>query len=148
MISWGIEVNDYGNAILDSDGNFIKVKGEGVTEAMWTAMVAHAEAEGWKGGNFKKLNLPFENRLLGQPREVRERMARRVEDFAYNMMTGVFNASDTAEIVIEAILTAGSYDPGPKAERIEEPADWTPEKIRERGASLGGEKGPKGDFDD
>jgi fructose/tagatose bisphosphate aldolase len=148
MISWGIEVNDYGNAILDSDGNFIKVKGEGVTEAMWTAMVAHAEAEGWKGGNFKKLNLPFENRLLGQPREVRERMARRVEDFAYNMMTGVFNASDTAEIVIEAILTAGSHDPGPKAERIEEPADWTPEKIRERGASLGGEKGPKGDFDD
>ncbi len=27
MISWGVQVNDYGNAILDSDGNFSKVKG-------------------------------------------------------------------------------------------------------------------------
>jgi len=29
MIAWGLEVNDYGNAILDDDKNFIKVKGEG-----------------------------------------------------------------------------------------------------------------------
>jgi fructose-bisphosphate aldolase class II len=26
MISWGLEVNDYGNAILDANGDFIKVK--------------------------------------------------------------------------------------------------------------------------
>ena len=25
MISWGLEVNDYGNARLDSDGQFVKV---------------------------------------------------------------------------------------------------------------------------
>ena len=29
MISWGLEVNDYGNAQLDADGGFIKVEGEG-----------------------------------------------------------------------------------------------------------------------
>jgi len=29
MISWGLEVNDYGNAQLDPDGRFIKRKGEG-----------------------------------------------------------------------------------------------------------------------
>ncbi len=148
MISWGLEVNDYGNAILDADGNFIKVKGEGVSEEMWETMVAHANAQGWKGGNFKKLNLPFENRLLGQSREIRERMARRVEDFVYNMMTDIFNARDTADIAIEAILKTGSHDPGPKAERIEDPAEWTREKILARGASLAGSKGPKGDFDD
>lgn len=148
MISWGIEVNDYGNAILDADANFIKVKGEGVSEEMWAAMVAHAEAKGWKGGNFKNLNLPFENKLLGQPREIRDRMARRVEDFVSNMITSVFNATDTADIVIDAILKAGSHDPGPKAVRIENPADWTPEKILERGKSLAGNKGAKGDFDD
>ncbi len=32
MISWGLEVNDYGNAATDEDENFIKVTGEGVTE--------------------------------------------------------------------------------------------------------------------
>jgi len=45
----------------------------------------YAKAAGIKGGNFKKLNLPFENKLLGQPIEIRERMIQRVETFIYDM---------------------------------------------------------------
>ncbi len=148
MISWGLEVNDYGNAQQDEDGNFIKVKGEGVTEEMWAEMVAYAEKQGWKGGNYKKLNLPFENKLLGQPREIRERMVKRVEEFVYNMLVNVFNAADTAPLAIEAILKAGSHDPGPKVGRIEDPAEWTREKIIEKAARLDSDRGPEGDFDD
>src|SRR5210317_2232185 len=37
MISWGLEVNDFGTARLDEQGNFIKVAGEGATEEMWQA---------------------------------------------------------------------------------------------------------------
>ncbi|WP_028316876.1 class II fructose-bisphosphate aldolase [Desulfatibacillum aliphaticivorans] len=148
MISWGLEVNDYGNAQLDADGNFIKVKGEGLTEELWEEMKAYAAKQDWKGGNYKKLNLPFENKIMGQPLEVRERMAKRVEDFVYTLLTDVFNAGDTAPLAIEAMLKAGSYDPGPKAERIEDPADWTPEKYQARAASLEKEEGPEGNFDD
>jgi len=148
MISWGLEVNDYGNAQLDADGNFIKVKGEGVTEEMWAEMVAYADEKGWKKGDYKKLNLPFENRLLAQPAEVRERMARRVEDFAYTMMTEVFNATDTAPPAVEAILAAGSCDLGPKVGRIEDPAEWTGEKIAEKSRHLDTDTGAQGDFDD
>jgi hypothetical protein len=148
MISWGLEVNDYGNAIQNEDGSFIKVEGEGVTEEMWDKMVAHAQSQGLKGGNFKKLNLPFENRLLGQPEAVRERMAGRVAEFAHNMLVNVFNASDTADIAIEQILATGSYDPGSEAERIEDPNEWTAEKIAQKGALIGGDKGPQGDFED
>jgi hypothetical protein len=148
MISWGLEVNDYGNAILNEDGSFIKVAGQGMTEAMWQEMVAYADKAGLKGGNYKKLNLPFENKLLGQSRDVRDRMVKRVESFVFDMLTTVFNAADTADIAIDAMLTAGSYDAGPKAGRIEDPNQWTPEKIAEKAASLGGGKGPKGNFDD
>ncbi|ABQ27456.1 class II fructose-bisphosphate aldolase [Geotalea uraniireducens] len=148
MISWGLEVNDYGNAQLDADGNFIKVKGEGVTEEMWAEMVAYADSKGWKKGDYKSLNLPFENKLLAQPLAVRERMARRVEDFVYKMITEVFNSQNTAPLAIEAILKAGSYDPGPKASRIEDPAEWTESKIVERAVGLTGDKGPAGNFDD
>jgi fructose/tagatose bisphosphate aldolase len=148
MISWGLEVNDYGNALLDETGGFIKVVDQGATEAMWREMVAHADANGWKGGNYKKLNVVFENKLLSQPREIRERMAKRVEDFVYQMLVDVFNAEDTAPLAIEAILEAGSYDLGPKVGRIEDPAEWTPEKTAERAATLDSDKGPKGDFDD
>lgn len=148
MISWGLEVNDYGNAILDDDGNFIKVKEQGVTDKMWQEMVAYAESKGLKGGNYKKLNLPFENKLLGQTETVRARMIKRVEDFVYNMLVNVFNAEDTASLAINAILEAGTYDLGAKANRIEDPDEWTPAKIVKRAASITSDKGPEGDFDD
>ena len=148
MISWGLEVNDYGNAQFDSDGNFIKVKGEGMTEEMWIEMVEYAKAKEWKKGDYKKLNLPFENKLLGQPREVRERMAKRVEDFIYNMLTKVFNAGDSAPLAVEAILKAKSFNLGAKSKMSENPADWTESKIREKAKSVQSNKGPEGDFSD
>ena len=148
MISWGLEVNDYGNAQLDDQSNFIKVKDQGVSETLWSEMVAYAQEQGWQAGNFKKLNLPFENKLLGQTKEIKLRMAKRVEDFVYNMLVNVFNAENTASLAVEAILDAGSYDAGSKAKRIEDPAHWTTEQIIERAASIQSDKGPEGDFDD
>ncbi len=148
MISWGLEVNDYGNALLDEQGNFVKVEGQGVTEDMWRQMVAYAQANGLKAGNYKKLNLPFENKLLGQPLDIRERMVRRVEDFAYHLMVNVFNAAETAPLAVQTILASGSCDPGPKAERIEDPAEWIPEKIVRRARSIPSTKGPDGNFED
>lgn len=148
MISWGLEVNDYGNARLDENGNFIKVKGEGMTEELWAEMVAYAVDKGWKKGDYKSLNLPFENKLLAQPKEVRDRMAKRVEEFVYKMMTEVFNAGDTAPLAIDAILKAGSHDVGSKGSRIEDPAEWTEAKIAEKAKSIVGDKGAEGNFDD
>ena len=148
MLSWGLEVNDFGNAQLDDQGNFIKTPDQGVTEDVWQAMVAYADKQGWKGGNYKKLNLPFETKLLGQAREIRERMCKRVENFVYTLLVDVFNAGDTADLAIEAILKANSHDFGSKVDRIEDPAGWTEEKIRERAAAIDSDKGPEGDFDD
>lgn len=148
MVSWGLEVNDYGNAILDEQGNFRKVRGEGMSEELWAEIVAYAESKGYKPGDYKNLNLPFENKLLAQPREIRDRMSKRVEDFAYHMMADVFNGRDTAPLAIEAILQANSYDLGQKASRMEDPAEWTPEKIIERAKTIEGDKGPEGDFED
>ena len=148
MVSWGLEVNDYGNALRDDDGNFRKVVGEGMSEEMWAKMVAFAGEKGWKGGNFKNLNLPFERLLLAQEREIRERMCKRVEDFVYPMLVNVFNAQGSATIAREIILEAGSYDLGPKAERIESAAEWTREKIIEKAKGLTGDKGPAGNFED
>ena len=148
MVSWGLQVNDYGNAILDTEGNFIKIKDAGVTEHMWREMVAYAEANGWKKGNYKSLNLPFEPKLMGQPKAIRERMVKRVEDFIYDLLVKVFNAEDSAPLGIKAILDKGSCDMGPKVGRLEDSAQWSGEKIARRAACLGGDKGPTGDFDD
>jgi fructose-bisphosphate aldolase class II len=148
MISWGVQVNDYGNAILDADGNFNKVAGGGVTEEMWAEMVAHAQSKGWKKGDYKNLNLPFENKLLAQSKEIRDRMVKAVKDFAYKMIVEVLNSRDTAPLVVEAILQAGSHNLGPKVKRMENPAEWSEQKIAEKASRLGGNKGPAGKFDD
>jgi fructose-bisphosphate aldolase, class II len=136
MISWGLEVNDYGNAILDGNKNFNKMKGAGVSEEMWAEMVAHASEKNLKAGDYKKLNLPFETKFTGMPREVRERMVKGVEEFVYNMIVNVLNSKDTAPLGIEAILKAKSYDLGSKAARIEDPNEWTKEKIEEKAKVL------------
>lgn len=148
MISWGLDVNDFGNAYQDENGNFLKLVDEGVCEDSWAAMVAYAERKAIKGGGYKKLNLPFENQLLGQSREVRERMARRVEDFVHPLLCEVFGAADSAPLAIEAILDAGSHDLGPKATRLEDPAEWSEPKIRAAAARIDVDRGPEGDFDD
>ena len=145
MISWGVQVNDFGNAAVDGDGIPLKVPGRGVTDVVWHEMVEFARERGLSGGNFKKLNLPFENRMLAQPYQVRERMVQGVEEFSYNLLTNVFNAAGTAPVAKELLLEAGGYDLGPKTERIENPADWTEEAIR--AWAPGGDKGG-GDFDD
>jgi len=148
MITWGVKVNEFGNAFLDEKGEFVKVANQGMTDELWAEMVAIAKSKSLKAGDYKKLNLPFENKLFGLPRETRERMAKGVEDFVYELLTKVFNAQDTAPLAIEAVLKAGSYDLGPKAQRIENPADWTEQKIKERAAKIHGDKGHKGNFDD
>jgi len=148
MLTWGVKVNEYGNAQLDENGEFVKVADAGVTERVWAEMVEYARSKDIKGGNYKKLNLPFENKLFGQKEDVRERMAKRVEDFVYELLTNVFNAGDTAPLAIEAILKAGSHDLGAKGSRIEDPSQWTESKIRERAAKLDTDKGPAGDFED
>jgi fructose-bisphosphate aldolase class II len=148
MISWGLEVNDYGNAQLDAGGNFIKLQGEGATEDLWAEMVAYAESKGWKKGDYKNLNLPFENKLLAQPATVRERMVKGVEEFAFKMMTEVLNGGDTDRLAIEALLKAGSYDVGPKGSVLEDQAHSTREQIIERAKHLKSDKGPGGNFED
>lgn len=148
MIAWGVAVNDYGNAVLDAAGAFTKEPGKGLDEALWAEMVAYAGAKGIKAGDYKKLNAVFECKILGQPKAVRDRMAGAVAEFVAWLLTDVFNAAGTAPLAVEALVAAGSYDLGPKAGVIENPAEWTREKILERAKSLSRDKGPEGDFDD
>jgi fructose/tagatose bisphosphate aldolase len=148
MISWGVKVNDYGNAELDADKRLVKVPGAGVSEELWAEMVAFGDEKKWKAGDYKSINLPFENRIMRQPAAIRERSIQAVEDFVHELLTNVFNATGSAELGLEALLKAGSHDMGPKAERIEKPEEWTPEKIHARARTIGQDKGPAGDFDD
>jgi fructose/tagatose bisphosphate aldolase len=147
MVSWGIAIDDYGNALL-KDGNLVKVPGKGMSEELWKEIEAFGNEKKFKAGDYKSLNLPYESKILSQPAEIRERMIKAVEDFVYTLLTEVFNSTGTAPLAYEAILKAKGYDPGEKASRIEDPTGWTEEKIKEKAKALNPDKGPKGNFDD
>ena len=127
---------------------FAKVEGQGVSEELWAEITAYADENGITGGNYKKLNLPFERRMQGEDAAVRERMVQGIEDFVHHLLVDVFNAADTAPIAYDLIIKAGSYDLGPKVERFEDPAEWTEEKIKAKAAEIDTDKGPEGDWDD
>ena len=148
MISWGVEVNDYGNAILTPEGEFSKVKGSGVSEEVWAEMVSYADKNGWKAGNYKNLNLPFEPKFNSFPDNIKERIIEDVEKFVYKLLAEVFNASDTAPIAIDMLLKANSYDLGAKAKCIANTADWTAVKIKEKAAKMNFSRGSIGNYDD
>ena len=70
MLSWGVEIDDYGNALL-KDGQLVKVPGKGMSEELWAEIKAVGEEKKYKAGDYKNLNLPFENKILAQPKEIR-----------------------------------------------------------------------------
>jgi fructose-bisphosphate aldolase class II len=55
---------------------------------------------------------------------------------------------DPAPLAFEAILKGNSYNPCPKAKRIEDPIQWTGAKIAEQAVRFNPDKGPVGNFDD
>jgi len=148
MVAWGLKVDEDGNAVRDDNGNFIKIDGQGVDETLWREMTSYAHTNSLSGGQYKLLNLPFETRITSLPRKISDRIVRRVEAFVYHLLVDVFNARNSAPFAMDAILEANGFDPGPKARCIENPANWTPQEIARKAASIDSDKGPHGDFDD
>ncbi|HAR62495.1 MAG: hypothetical protein DKM50_02690 [Candidatus Margulisiibacteriota bacterium] len=147
MISWGCEVDKYGNAKMENKKP-VKVPGKGVTEESWEAMMKLVDEKGWTGGNVKNLNKPIDEMLAAQPAEVQERMVADVEAFVYHLMTDVFNSTGTADYALKAIEEANGYKIARDVKVIENPADWTEDMIHARAAKLESDKGPEGNFDD
>ena len=82
-------------------------------------MIEYTDAQGWKKGNNKKLNLPFENYIMSQPTAFRERLTKRVEEYVFCMLANVLNSSDIAPLGIETILESGSYKIAAKRKQTE-----------------------------
>ncbi len=149
MISWGVKTNEAGNAVLNDKGDFIKVKGLGVSQDVWEEMQTYALNHNLKAGGLKKSNLVFENRLMSQSKKIKERMTKGVEEFAYNLIKNIFNSENTASLVYENIIEAGSYNAKSRAVKIENKKDWTPEKITFKASLLKTSKDDEaGNFDD
>ncbi|MDD2716119.1 MAG: class II fructose-bisphosphate aldolase [Candidatus Wallbacteria bacterium] len=136
MISWGLKVNEFGNAELDGDKNFIKIKDLGVTDEAWQKMIEIAKTKGWKGNDYKNLNKDIDPELKKLPKNIQDRMVKGVEDFVTNLFVNIFNSSNTADLAVDALLEAKSPEIKLFDKVLEDKKFWTVDYINKEGQRL------------
>lgn len=138
----GIQMDpDTGNAVTDS-GSYVKESGRGISDKLWHEMVAEADAKGMsrKSGDYKKLNLPFHEKILAEPKEIIDRIVDEVAEWGKKFIRA-FGGEGTAEKVLEVMSRRPDHNASP--ERV----------IRSPRSKYGPEQAPNrsktsGDFDD
>jgi fructose-bisphosphate aldolase class II len=75
-ISFGLAMNQNGNAITTAGKDYIKRPYRGVPDELWQEMCAWAVETGNTGGNIKNANKPFAARLSAIPRKAKKRISR------------------------------------------------------------------------
>jgi fructose/tagatose bisphosphate aldolase len=139
----GIKMDpDTGNAITEG-GAYIKESGRGVTNELWSQIVGYADGKGMsrKSGDYKKLNLPFHEKILAEPVDVIGRIVDEISEWGKRFIRA-FGGEGTAELVAEAACRRSDHNSSP--ERV----------IRSPRSKYGPESAPnkakvaEGNFDD
>lgn len=138
----GIKMDpDTGNAVTDG-GSYIKEADRGISEKLWHEMVASADAQGMsrKSGDYKKLNLPFHEKILAEPQPIIDRIVDEVSEWGKKFIRA-FDGEGTAEKVIEVMCRRPDQNAAPARGILNPRSKYGPENAPNRSKT-------SGDFDD
>ncbi|MDR0654032.1 MAG: class II fructose-bisphosphate aldolase [Synergistaceae bacterium] len=139
----GIKMDpDTGNAITDS-GAYVKESGRGITDKLWDEIVAYADGKGMsrKSGDYKKLNLPFHEKILAEPDDIIGRIVDEISEWGKRFIRA-FGGEGTAEKVIEAACRRTDHNSSPERVIRNPRSKFGPDAAPNKG------KGTEGNFDD
>jgi len=114
-VVFGIQMDpETGNAVTDS-GSYVKEKDRGITEELWAEIVAYADGKGMsrKSGDYKKLNLPFHEKILAQPEPVIGRIVDEIAEWGKRFIRA-FGGEGTAEKVLEVLARRPDHNAAPE----------------------------------
>jgi fructose/tagatose bisphosphate aldolase len=103
-ISFGLAMNQNGNAITTPEKHYIKRPYRGVPDKLWEKMWQWAEETGNTGGNIKKANKAFYSELNAVGPEYKER----VNSQAFEEAIRLFEATNSAGLADEVISLLSS----------------------------------------
>jgi hypothetical protein len=103
-ISFGLAMNQHGNAITTPEKHYVKRPYRGIPDELWEKMWKWAEETGNTGGNIKKANKAFADELNGVGEECKKRTTMQ----AYEEAIRLFEATNSAGLAgqVISILTA------------------------------------------
>jgi fructose/tagatose bisphosphate aldolase len=142
-VVFGIKMDpDTGNAVTEG-GTYVKESGRGISDGLWAEIVSAADGKGWsrKSGDYKKLNLPFHEKILAEPDHIIGRIVDEVADWGRRFIRA-FGTEGLSEKVLEVALRRPDHNASPerviRSPRIKYGPDQAPNKS----------KGKTGNFDD
>ncbi|UCG20181.1 MAG: class II fructose-bisphosphate aldolase [Deltaproteobacteria bacterium] len=103
-ISFGLAMNQNGNALTTPEKLYIKRSYRGVPDELWDKMWKWAEETGNTGGNIKKANKAFVDELNGVGEPYKERITLQAYEEAIRLFEATNSAGLAGEVI--AILTA------------------------------------------
>jgi hypothetical protein len=131
-----------GNAVTDG-GSYIKESDRGISDTLWREIVAEADSKGMsrKSGDYKKLNLPFHEKILAEPDHITGRIVDEIADWGRRFMKA-FGSEGVAEKVLEAASRRPDHNSSPERVIRSPRMKYGPEQAPNR-SNTGG-----GNFDD
>jgi len=103
-ISFGLAMNQNGNALTTAEKHYIKPSYRGVPDELWTKMWKWAEETGNTGGNIKKANKAFAEELNAVGEEFKQRITLQAYEEAIRLFEATNSAGLAGEVI--AILTS------------------------------------------
>ncbi len=142
---FGLEIDaESGNAFTEN-GRWVKRPDRGIPMELWKEMTAYADSAGMPGnsGDYKKLNLPFDHRIMAVGEEYRNRIINETERWALRFFEA-FNSIGTGSKLIETVVERGDWNSSPCRKILVERGRFGAHNAPDRGTA----EAVKGDFSD
>lgn len=142
-VVFGVKMDaETGNAITEG-GSYIKEPDRGISERLWQEIAAFADGQGMsrKSGDYKKLNLPFHEKILAEPDHVINRIVDEVADWGRRFIRA-FGGEGTAEKVVEVMSRRPDHNASPERVIRSPRVKYGPSEAPKQAKGVGG------DFDD
>lgn len=98
-ISFGLAMNQNGNAITTAEKHYIKRPYRGIPDELWKKMWKWAEETGNTGGNIKKANKAFSDKLNVVGEEYKERVTTQAHEEAIRLFEATNSAGLAGEVI-------------------------------------------------
>ena len=137
-VYFGIKMDpNTGNAVTDG-GTYTKEADRGISTELWEKIVSAADEKGMsrKSGDYKKLNLPFCDMILSEPKPIIDRIVDEMAWWAERFITA-FGAEGSADAVAEVMSERVDQNASPDRKVMGSRKDYTKENAPGKGGNDG-----------
>ena len=137
-VYFGIKMDpNTGNAVIEN-GTFVKEADRGISTELWNELITAGDEKGMsrKSGDYKKLNLPFCDKIMSEPKNIIDRTVDEMTWWAERFITA-FGAEGSAEAVAAAMSRRVDHNASPERKVLGCRSSYTADNAPGRGGNDG-----------